>query len=191
MNELQIDGSVRMMRRMAAVVLGASLLLAGCSSAGGATAASPTPSTSGFTYKSVSVSGPFGEKPVLLIGDDLQGLLPFMGNNGVPDLVVRDVIVGNGPTASATSHVSVNYIGRTAKTKHTFDSSWARGKTFDYVPNQLKFAAFKDGVVGMKVGGRRLVVVPATLGFGDNPPPNSGVRPGETLVFVIDLQSVS
>jgi peptidylprolyl isomerase len=180
-----------LVRRIAGVVAGTTLLLAGCGSAATSTQASSSPSASGFTYKSVSVSGPFGEKPVLLIGDDLQGLLPFMGNNGVPDLVVKDVIVGTGATATATSHVSVNYVGRTAKTKHTFDSSWSRGKTFDYVPNNLKFAAFKDGVVGMKVGGRRLIVVPAKLGFGDNPPANSGVRPGETLVFVIDLQSVS
>jgi peptidylprolyl isomerase len=180
-----------MVRRIAALGLGATLLIAGCSSATSTTAVSASPSASGFTYKSVSVSGPFGQKPVLLIGDDLQGLLPFMGNNGVPDLVVKDVIVGNGPTATSTSHVSVNYVGRTAKTKHTFDSSWSRGKTFDYVPQDLKFAAFKEGVVGMKVGGRRLILVPAALGFGDNPPANSGVRPGETLVFVIDLQSVS
>ena len=180
-----------MVRRIAALRLGPTLLVAGCSSATSASPVSPSASASAFTYKSVSVAGPFGQKPVLLIGDDLQGLLPFMGNNGVPDLVVKDVIVGTGPAATSTSHVSVNYVGRTAKTKHTFDSSWSRGKTFDYVPQDLKFAAFKEGVVGMKVGGRRLIVVPAALGFGDNPPPNSGVRPGETLVFVIDLQSVS
>ena len=186
-----IEGAHFMLVRSYAVaLLGTVLLLSGCSAAASTPQQSASPSASGFTYKSVSVSGPFGEKPTVLIGDDLQGLLPFMGNNAPSELVVRDVIVGTGATATPTSQVSVNYIGRTAKTKHTFDSSWARSKTFDYVPSKLGFAAFKDGVVGMKVGGRRLIVVPAKLGFGDNPPASSGVRPGETLIFVIDLVSV-
>ena len=177
-------------RRYAVALLGSVLLLSGCSSAASTPALSASPSSSAFTYKSVSVSGPFGEKPTLLIGDDIQALLPFMGNDAPSELVVRDVIVGTGAAATATSNVSVNYVGRTAKTKHTFDSSWARSKTFDYVPNKVGFAAFKDGVVGMKEGGRRLIVVPAKLGFGDNPPESSGVRPGEMLIFVIDLVSV-
>ena len=178
------------LRRYLVAVVGAVMLLSGCSSATNAPQQSASPSSSAFTYKSVSVSGPFGEKPTLLIGDDIQALLPFLSNNAPEELVIRDVIVGSGAVATATSNVSVNYVGRTAKTKHTFDSSWSRSKTFDYVPNKLGFAAFKDGVVGMKVGGRRLVVVPAKLGFGDNPPESSGVRPGETLIFVIDLVSV-
>jgi len=182
-----------LVRRFAVAILGASLVLTGCSSSSSTPqqSTSASPSASAFTYKSVSVSGPIGEKPTLLIGDDLQGLLPFTDGSADTQLVVRDVIVGTGPAATATSKVSVNYVGRTAKTKKTFDSSWARGKTFDFVPNKLSFAAFKEGVVGMKVGGRRLVVVPASIGFGDHPPENSGVRPGETLVFVIDLESVS
>ena len=182
-----------LVRRCAVAMLGTALVLSGCSSSSNtpAQSASPSASSSAFTYKSVSVSGPFGEKPTLLIGDDLQGLLPFMDGSADTKLVIRDVIDGTGAAVTADSKVSVNYVARTAKTKKTFDSSWARGKTYDYVPKDMGFAAFKDGVIGMTVGGRRLVVVPASLGFGDHPPENSGVRPGETLVFVIDLQSVN
>lgn len=180
-----------LVRRCAVAVLAAALALSGCSSTPASPAISASPTAAGFTYKSVSVSGPFGQKPVLLIGDDLQGLLPFATGDAPQELVVRDVIVGSGPEASATSKVTVNYVGRTAKTKKTFDSSWERGKPFEFVPSKMSFATFKEGVVGMKVGGRRLIVVPAALGFGDNPPENSGVRPGEMLVFVIDLESVS
>jgi peptidylprolyl isomerase len=45
------------------------------------------------------------------------------------------------------------------------------------------------GLVGMQVGGRRLLVIPAELGYGDNPPPGSGIEAGETLIFVVDLVS--
>jgi peptidylprolyl isomerase len=48
---------------------------------------------------------------------------------------------------------------------------------------------WQEGLVGMQVGGRRLLVIPAELGYGNNPPPGSGIEAGETLIFVVDLVS--
>jgi peptidylprolyl isomerase len=129
----------------------------------------------------VTVSGPLGAKPAVLIGDETQGSTAF---------TTSDVITGTGPEAKAGSKVSVEYVARSAITKRQFDSSWDRGKPFEFVPDTQAFAAFKDGVAGMRVGGRRLVIVPGAQAFGASPPPGSGIRPGETLVFVIDLLAV-
>jgi peptidylprolyl isomerase len=100
------------------------------------------------------------------------------------------VILGSGAAASATDKVTVRYIARSAKTKRTFDSSWARGKDFSYDPAKIAFKGFTEGVPGMKVGGRRIVIVPGPLAYGSTPPPSLGLGPNETLVFVIDLVSI-
>jgi len=105
-------------------------------------------------------------------------------------LVTYDVVEGTGPAATSTSKVSVQYVGRSARTKRGFDSSWDRGKPFDFVPSRVTFVAFSQGVLGMRAGGRRLVVVPGKLAFGASPPASSDLGPDETLVFVIDLVSV-
>jgi peptidylprolyl isomerase len=159
--------------------------LTACSSP--SSAASPTATTSALqpnavTFDAVTVSGPLGEKPVVLIGDTAQQ---------TRELGIQDVVPGTGTAATASSTVTVNYLARSAKTKRPFDSSWDRGKPYTFVPSKVVFAAFKTGVVGMKPGGRRLVVVPGRLAFGTTPPANSGLGPNETLVFVIDLVSVA
>jgi peptidylprolyl isomerase len=69
-----------------------------------------------------------------------------------------------------------------------FDGSWARGEPATFpLPNVI--LGWQEGLVGMQAGGRRLLVIPAELGYGNNPPPNSGIEAGETLIFVVDLVS--
>lgn len=62
--------------------------------------------------------------------------------------------------------------------------------TFSFVVGQGVIPGFSQGVNGMRVGGIRRVVIPPDLGYGNNPPPGSGIRPGETLLFEIELVSV-
>jgi peptidylprolyl isomerase len=71
-------------------------------------------------------------------------------------------------------------------TGQKFDSSWDRGQPIEFGLDQV-IAGWTQGVPGMKIGGRRVLVIPADLAYGQNPPPGSGIEPGEPLVFVIDL----
>ena len=178
------------------LTLAASLLLTACSASASTRVASPSsepsaassrsqvPALSGpdtLTYAGVTVSGRLGAEPRFLIGDETQQTASTQ---------VRDVVVGTGPVATAADRVTVNYTARGARSKRTFDSSWLRGRPFSFVPSKIAFTAFSSGVPGMRVGGRRLVVVPGPLAFAARPPAGSGLAANETVVFVIDLVSV-
>ncbi len=103
-------------------------------------------------------------------------------------LVSVDLVAGTGEVAPAAATVLVHYVGALYDTGVTFDSSWGRGPaTFGL--NQV-IAGFARGIAGMRVGGRRELVIPPDLGYGAAGAPP--VIPGHaTLVFVIDLLGVS
>lgn len=108
-----------------------------------------------------------------------------------PDkLEVTDLKVGTGAEAAEGDNITVQYVGIACSSGTQFDSSWDRGQpiSFDLVRGGL-IAGWVDGIPGMKVGGRRKLVIPPDLGYGDTPPGNA-IRPGETLVFVVDLVAV-
>jgi peptidylprolyl isomerase len=159
-----------------AVVLG----VTGCSGAASSSSAVAA-SASATAFHGVLVTGAMGSEPSFTMGDVTQG---------TSSLQIQDIVVGTGPAATATDKVTVQYLARSAKTKKPFDSSWARGKPFSYDPAKVGFKAFTEGVPGMKVGGRRLVIVPGPLAYGPTPPPSLHLGANETLVFVIDLVSI-
>ena len=102
----------------------------------------------------------------------------------------RDLVVGTGPEAKAGTLVTVHYVGVAFSTKRQFDASWDRGDTFSFrlgVGDVIQ--GWDQGVAGMKVGGRRELIIPPALGYGDQGA-GSDIKPGETLVFVVDLISV-
>ncbi|UMG94874.1 FKBP-type peptidyl-prolyl cis-trans isomerase [Nocardioides sp. TF02-7] len=107
------------------------------------------------------------------------------------DLVVTDITVGDGPVASAGNTVSVHYVGVAHSTGEEFDASYNRGAPlkFQLGVGQV-IQGWDQGVQGMKVGGRRQLVIPPHLGYGDR---GAGgvIKGGETLVFVVDLLGVS
>jgi peptidylprolyl isomerase len=110
-------------------------------------------------------------------------------NGGQPpaDLVVEDIAVGEGPAAQPGQTATVHYVGVAHSTGAEFDSSWNRGEAFSFpLGGGRVIAGWDQGVVGMKIGGRRKLVIPPHLGYGDR---GAGgvIRPGETLVFVVDL----
>ena len=106
------------------------------------------------------------------------------------DLVIDDLIVGEGPEASVGQQVSVHYAGVAWSTGEEFDASWNRGDAFVFGLGQgMVIQGWDQGVVGMKVGGRRRLTIPPHLGYGDQ---GAGgvIRGGETLIFVVDLLEV-
>jgi peptidylprolyl isomerase len=107
------------------------------------------------------------------------------------DLEVTDISVGDGAEAQPGSTVSVHYVGVAHSTGEEFDASWNRGQPFDFPLGAGKvIKGWDQGVAGMKVGGRRKLVIPPHLGYGDRGAGRS-IRPGETLIFVVDLLSVN
>jgi peptidylprolyl isomerase len=119
-----------------------------------------------------------GEKPEI---DAPEGPAPTT-------LEITDLVVGDGPEAAARSTVNVHYLGVEYETGEEFDSSWNRGQSINF-PLANLIAGWQQGIPGMKVGGRRKLVVPPALAYG---PAGGGHRlSGKTLIFVIDLLGVS
>ncbi|WP_203338381.1 FKBP-type peptidyl-prolyl cis-trans isomerase [Nocardioides limicola] len=107
------------------------------------------------------------------------------------DLVVTEVTVGDGAEATAGSTVSVHYVGVAHSTGEEFDASYNRGTPLQFrLGVGQVISGWDTGVQGMKVGGRRQLVIPPHLGYGDR---GAGgvIKPGETLIFVVDLLAVS
>ncbi|MFI9814422.1 FKBP-type peptidyl-prolyl cis-trans isomerase [Saccharothrix variisporea] len=107
------------------------------------------------------------------------------------DLVVEDITVGDGPEAQAGQLVHVHYVGVSHSTGEQFDASWDRGEAFTFpLGGGRVIKGWDQGVAGMKVGGRRKLVIPPHLGYGDR---GAGgvIKPGETLIFVVDLLGVN
>ena len=107
------------------------------------------------------------------------------------DLVVTDITAGDGTEATAGSTVEVHYVGVAHSSGEEFDASYNRGQplSFRLGVGQV-ISGWDQGVAGMKVGGRRQLVIPPHLGYGDR---GAGgvIGPGETLIFVVDLLGVS
>ncbi len=106
------------------------------------------------------------------------------------DLLVEDLVVGDGAEAGAGQEVSVHYVGVAWSTGKQFDASWDRDESFEFLLGRGQVIAGWDrGVAGMRVGGRRRITIPPDLGYGSR---GAGgvIKGGETLVFVVDLLNV-
>jgi peptidylprolyl isomerase len=155
------------------------LVAGGCGSSGGSsiqpapsnaqTATAPTPATT-------PSSGPLASEPKIAKG------------SGPPPkkLVVRDLVKGTGAAARVGQTVTVNYVGVIYSSGKVFDASWSRGQPaqFQLSPGGL-IQGWIEGVPGMRVGGRRELIIPPMLAYG---PRGSGpIGPNQTLIFDIDL----
>ena len=106
------------------------------------------------------------------------------------DLEVTDLSVGDGAEAQTGSTVSVHYVGIAHSTGEEFDASYNRGEPLQFrLGVGQVIPGWDNGVTGMKVGGRRRLVIPPDQAYGDR---GAGgvIRPGETLIFVVDLVAV-
>jgi peptidylprolyl isomerase len=106
------------------------------------------------------------------------------------ELVTEDVVEGGGEAAAAGRDVEVHYVGVAWSTRQQFDASWDRGDTFRFgLGAGQVIQGWDQGVAGMKVGGRRRIVIPPHLGYG-KAGAGGVIKGGETLVFVVDLLAV-
>ena len=157
-------------------------LLTGCSTDGGAPSDSPRgDSTSSSTNESGAnmpkVSGAANEAPTISAPT----------GNPPADLVTEDVIVGSGKAAVSDSTLTVHYTLMAWSTGKVVESSWA-GEPATFGLNQV-ITGWQQGIPGMKEGGRRLLVIPPSLGYGEAG--GGPIGPNETLIFVVDLIKVS
>jgi peptidylprolyl isomerase len=116
--------------------------------------------------------------------------IDFPGGEPSAELQITDIWEGDGGEAKPGDMVKVHYVGVAYSTGEEFDASWNRG---DPLPFKLGagqvIAGWDQGIQGMKVGGRRQLIIPPDLAYGDR---GAGqvIAPGETLIFVCDLVSV-
>lgn len=146
-----------------------------------ATTTTATTTTSSDTVK-VPSSGALSKEPVFSVP---TGAAPTK-------LQTKDLITGTGATAKTGDKVWVSYVGKVYKTGKTFDSSWkdTPGDAVEFTLSKTAvIPGWVEGMQGMRVGGRRELIIPPSLGYGDQE--ESGIPKNSTLVFVVDLIKVS
>jgi peptidylprolyl isomerase len=112
--------------------------------------------------------------------------IDFIEGPAPTELVITDLVVGTGAEATPGATVDVHYLGVEFETGEQFDASWDRGESINFPLSGL-IAGWQEGIPGMKVGGRRQLVIPPALAYGES----GGHRlSGKTLVFTIDLLGV-
>jgi peptidylprolyl isomerase len=185
---------------LTATTLATAALIAGCGSSSGSSTitvgnesdTSSVPQVTGETTPTSSTptvptssaktptSGPLATKPAVAVP---SGATPTK-------LVTKELIVGSGPEAKAGDSVTVNYVGVLYKGGKEFDSSWKRNEPFTFTLGKGQvIRGWDQGVAGMKVGGRRELIIPAELGYGKAGSPPT-IPPNSALVFVVDLLGV-
>ena len=172
-------------RQLFAALAAAALLgLAGCgddddsASDSGTTSAETetTETTAGEGASDISTNT--SEKPEIVVpeGEPPSGL------------EIEDIVEGDGQTVEPGDTVTAHYVGVSYSNGEQFDSSWESGQPATF-PLDGVIPGWQEGIPGMKVGGRRKLVIPPDLGYGEQGfPPDIG--PNETLIFVVDLVGV-
>ena len=161
---------------------------------GGGSGAAVEPTTTESTATTApKPSGPVTKNVPVANGTDLGTKPKISRPKGTPptELISKDLVVGKGKAAKAGDTVKVQYVGVGFKTGKQFDASWDRGKEPFAFPlgGGKVIPGWDQGVEGMKKGGRRELIIPPDLAYGPQGQPPD-IQPDETLVFVIDMQSI-
>jgi peptidylprolyl isomerase len=144
-----------------------------------AATATETPSAAGSTALG-SISTDLKKKPAV----------PKPSGNPPAQLQTQDIVKGNGPAAKAGDTVQMQYVGVAWSDGKQFDASWDRGQPFTFqLGSGSVIQGWDRGIVGMRQGGRRLLVIPPNLGYGAAGAGGT-IKPNETLVFVVDLEKI-
>jgi peptidylprolyl isomerase len=138
-------------------------------------------------------SAPAGDVDVGDVGTDVTKKPKISKPKGDPPpaLVQEDIVEGKGPAAKAGDMLSMQYVGVSFSTGKQFDASWDRGgEPFQFpLGGGQVIQGWDQGIVGMKAGGRRLLVIPPAQGYGaQGSPPD--ILPNETLIFVVDVVKI-
>lgn len=196
-----------MKRTLLAASLVALTTLAGCGDAGGAATAGAPPTSAGAgsaTPAGAAPTTPAAPVTVAPVGAPAPGVPALTGTptdlskpvqaqagSGQPPagLVLQDLVVGAGPPATLADTVGVRYTGTVFADGTLFDSSWSQGDAPVSFPLSNVVPGFAQGIEGMQAGGRRVLVIPPDLAYGDDSPTET-IPPGSTLVFVVDLVGI-
>ncbi len=115
--------------------------------------------------------------------------IDFPGGEPPTELEISDIWQGDGAVAKSGDTVQVHYVGVAYSTGEEFDTSWSRGAPLEFrLGVGQVIAGWDQGVQGMRVGGRRQLIIPPRLAYGDRGA-GRAIAPGETLIFVCDLVS--
>lgn len=113
--------------------------------------------------------------------------IDFPGGEPPAQLEIHDEIEGDGAEARPGQTVTAHYVGVAFSTGEEFDASWNRGQPLSFPLGAGRvIQGWDQGIAGMKVGGRRRLVIPPHLAYGDRGA-GGAIAPGETLIFVVDL----
>ena len=170
-----------------ALVLAAAIAACGedddtSSGSGAESAATPTPT------ETATESGV--EAIVQGIGKDTKTKpeVPAPQGDPPPELVIREIVPGKGPKAKAGDELTMQYVGISWSTGQQFDASWDRGaEPFAFqLGAGMVIPGWDQGLVGLRKGGRRLLIIPPDMGYGPQGTPDGTIAPNETLIFVVD-----
>jgi peptidylprolyl isomerase len=148
-------------------------------------------SSSSTTSTTSADSGSAKGKPCVARVDPLPSgapEVPVVVGPAPTTLVVKDLVPGTGPAATATSTVTVDYIGVACSTGRIFDSSYSRGETATFGLDKV-IAGWTQGLTGMQVGGTRLLGIPSDLAYGPQSP-SPDIAPDEALWFVVQMRAI-
>ncbi|GAA3532581.1 FKBP-type peptidyl-prolyl cis-trans isomerase [Amycolatopsis ultiminotia] len=161
--------------KTAAVAAGVAALVSGLTACGGDSDAAPSRAC---TADDITTSGSFGQAPEITIPDDCTPPTA---------LVTKDLSAGTGAAAKQGQTVSMNYTLVTWSDKKKVDSSFGQQPFGLHLGAGEVIPGWDQGLTGIKQGGRRLLVIPPDLGYGQG---GNGIAPNETLVFVVDAVAV-
>ena len=157
-----------MKARLAAVIAMSLVLLTGCGDKDMSSSADNLPTVTTNQGEAPTIGAPTGDAP--------------------KTLVIKDIIVGKGAVALPTSTMTVHYTLMTWSNGALIESSWNSGSPATF-PLANVIVGWQQGIPGMKVGGRRLLVIPSDLGYGAQG--GGPIGPNETLIFVVDAIGVA
>jgi len=202
---------------LCATVVAASMALAGCGSSGSDnTQSAAPPASSGNTSAAatptpkpcstaVPAPGPLPTASAMPKGSGAASGMPAVTANatamdkeptlakgtGSPpkNLLIRDLVVGKCRAAGPSDTVSIQYVGALYSDGSVFDATWEKG-AIPYTGELSGFVpGFSGGLVGMQIGGRREIVIPGFLGYGEMSP-TPKIPPNATLVFLVDMVGI-
>ncbi len=180
------DGRAKLPSRLGLglATLGVAALVAGCGSSGSSstiTVGNESAAANKLIEKTVAVTtpttGPLSKEPTITVP---KGPAP-------KTLVTKEIVTGTGTEAKAGDAVTVNYVGALYSNGKVFDASWKRKEPFPFTLGKGQvIPGWDQGVAGMKVGGRRELIIPAELAYGKAGRPPS-IPPNSPLIFIVDL----
>ena len=167
-------------------LLGTAALVAGCGSSGGSStitigneSAAANKLVEHTVVVSTPTSGPLATEPTITVP---KGPAP-------KTLQTKEIVTGTGTEAQTGDAVTVNYVGALYSTGKVFDASWKRKEPFSFTLGKGQvIPGWDEGVAGMKVGGRRELIIPAELAYGKQGRPPT-IPPNSPLIFIVDLLS--